>query len=412
MTAFLLTALCLLPGAQAQDLPPPLPADSSTESAESTEAGETVEEGTTEGAVDPHDAGDPAHEEPEATDSAGDSGGEHAGTPEHAGDPEPHDAEPNAEHAPESSGHSEHEADAPPEPVGLQPAPAPQPTPGLGSGLFDFLGDGGADTPPEDRPDVVVVNQGNRPIAGPFDRILPSGPQPGLAHAWPLGFLAVLCVMLATLFRRSTRDLRSSGLIPQILLTAEVVFRLLAAAFGIAAIGALVPRALAPALPVVIVAAAIAAGWSARDVLQDLVAGIFLGVEGQLRAGHWVRGDRYSGTVEAMGLRVTWLRDVYGRRIVVPNRVLLAQPLVADDNPWPRIQFTVAMPSDASTRTIRAALEEAILVSPWVAPTPDVEVHPDGIEPGHWHIAVRLLDSQYADRFQGLLRERVEEILP
>jgi phage tail protein X len=376
-----------------------------TESVPSTDASEDDahgEDGHGDDSSHGEDAGQVRDGHGEGSEHAGDGHGDDAGHGEEAAHEDARHGE-EAAHDGEHAGEPSHGGDGPPETEA-----APQ---GIGSGLFDFLGDAG-EAPASDRPDVVVVNQGGQPTTSAIDRILPLGPRPGLRNAIPLGFVAILCVVLATVFRRSARDLRSSGIIPQVLRTSEVVFRLLAAAFGIAAIGALVPPALSPALPVVIVAAAIAAGWSARDVLQDLVAGVFLGVEGQLRAGHWVRGEKYSGTVEAMGLRVTWLRDVYGRRIVVPNRVLLAQPLVADDNPWPRIQFTVAMPSDASTRTVRAALEEAILVSPWVAPTPDVEVHPDGIDPGHWHIAVRLLDSQYADRFQGLLRERVEEILP
>ncbi|MEZ4317252.1 MAG: mechanosensitive ion channel family protein [Myxococcota bacterium] len=351
-------------------------------------------------------------------------------------DPAPHGTEPDAHephaHEPDAHGPDAHGPDgtAPaPEPVphGSEPAPAPVPAapapqpvqpqaPELGPSLpapssgsdsfFGFFPD-----PPAPEPRVVVVNQQGEPVPGLLDPILPQPPRQGLRSAIALGILAGMCALLAALFRLASRDLRSSGLLPQGLRTAEIVFRLLVALFGLGALGALVPRSLAPALPVVAIAAAVAMGWSARDVLQDLVAGVFIGVEGQLRAGHWVRGERYAGTVEAIGMRVTWLRDVYGRRIVVPNRVLLAQPLVTDENPWPRIQFTVAMPAGASTAAVRAALEEAIVVSPWVAPDPDVEVHPDGIQAGHWHVAVRLLDGRYADRFQGLLRERVEEIL-
>jgi len=271
--------------------------------------------------------------------------------------------------------------------------------------FFGFFDDPGT-------PDVVVVDSRGDQAISLLEPILPHPPRSGLHSALPLLFLAALFGLIATLLRRVASDLRSSGLIPQVLRTSEVLFRLLVAIFVLGAVGALTPRSLAPALPVVGIAIAVAIGWSARDILQDLIAGVFIGVEGQLRAGNWVRGDKYSGTVEAIGLRVTWLRDVYGRRIIVPNRVLLANPLVADDNPWPRIQFTVAMPCSPVSGAVRHALEEAIIVSPWVAPDPEVEVHPDGIISGHWHIAVRLLDSRYADRFQGLLRERVEEILP
>ncbi|MCB9677577.1 MAG: mechanosensitive ion channel family protein [Alphaproteobacteria bacterium] len=353
---------------------------------------------------DPAPSDPPETPEPDPTEPVPDANPE---SPEPHAAPEPAAPEPHV--APEPSPHAAPEPQpAPgPAPQPVPAAPAPQPRPAPITDLFGFFPE-----PPAPAPrDLVLVPQ-SQPVANPLAPVLPEIAPRSFWFAIGRLVLAGLCGLLASLLRWASRDLRSSGVLPRVLSVVELLARLAVAVFLLGALAALVPESLAPALPIVVIAAAFAMGWSARDVLHDLVAGVFLLVEGQLRAGSWIRGERYSGTIEAIGVRVTWLRDVYGRRIIVPNRVLLAQPLVADDNPWPRIQFTVAMPTDATTDAIRSALEEAIIVSPWVAPQPDCEVHPDGIQAGHWHIAVRLLDSQYADRFQGLLRERVEEILP
>lgn len=245
----------------------------------------------------------------------------------------------------------------------------------------------------------------------PFEELIPHVRARGVRTALFLGFSAMVFAMAGAGLRRLARRLRPTGVLPTTVRTIEVVARMLVAFLGLGAFGAMVPASIAPVLPIVVIASAVAIGWSVRDVARDLVAGVFIAVEGQLRAGYWVSGERYSGSVEALGLRVTWLRDVHGRRIVVPNRVLLAQPLVTDDKPWPRIQFRVALPLAQSTSAIRDALEEAVLISPWVAPEPEMEVHPDALDSTIWHVAVRVIDSRYAHRFQGLLRERVEEIL-
>jgi small-conductance mechanosensitive channel len=259
--------------------------------------------------------------------------------------------------------------------------------------------------PAEPRPPVTVVQP------NPLTDVVPRVRARGMGTAIGLGMLAAVFAAGAAGLRRLNHRLRPTGILPTGVRTIEVLLRLAIVFFGLGAIGALVPASIAPVLPIVVMAGAVAVGWSARDIAQDLIAGVFIAVEGQLRAGYWVSGERYSGSVEALGLRVTWLRDVHGRRIVVPNRVLLAQPLVTDDKPWPRIQFRVRLAVDEPIRDVRKALEEAILLSPWVAPEPEMEVHPDAMDATVWHVAVRVLDSRYAHRFQGLLRERVEEIL-
>lgn len=270
------------------------------------------------------------------------------------------------------------------------------------------------DTPPApvpQGPSTVVTN--TNPVivqTNPLQALVPHRGARGIRAALGLGFAAALFGAFAAVLRRLGTRFKPSGIVPAGLRVVELIARTMVAIFGLGVVAALLPAFIAPVVPVVLLAGAVAVGWSARDIVTDLVAGLFVGVEGQLRAGSWIQGERYAGTVETIGLRVTWLRDVHGRRIVVPNRVLLAQPLVADDSPWPRIQFTVTLHDGDATR-IRAALDEAIVLSPWVAPEPDMEVHPDAKHPGHWQVAVRLLDGKYADRFQGNLRERVDEIL-
>ena len=63
-----------------------------------------------------------------------------------------------------------------------------------------------------------------------------------------------------------------------------------------------------------------ALGWSARDVLPDIIAGLVITFERRIRKGMWVRGEGFSGSVEQLGLRASWLRDQLDQLGVASHR--------------------------------------------------------------------------------------------
>ena len=62
-----------------------------------------------------------------------------------------------------------------------------------------------------------------------------------------------------------------------------------------------------------------AIGFGAQSMVSDIIAGIFILVEDQYAEGDWVDLGDASGTVEAVNLRTTEVRDLAGSVWTVPN---------------------------------------------------------------------------------------------
>lgn len=280
-----------------------------------------------------------------------------------------------------------------PEPVPVAPVPAPV-----------------GPAQPNGEPDVPVVIipslPGDRPLGDLQDALLPALPMRGLRNGVILLILAGLCGLIATLARNAGRDLPRWGILPTTLRMVESGARLLVVFFGLGVLAAWLPASLSPGLPWVVVAGAVAIGWSARDVLPDLMAWLFLSMEGQVRVGSWLEVDGRRGKVDAVGMRATRLRDSLGNELVVPNRFLVQAP-VLEDASWPTVELRIRVPDEHGPARIRAALREAAILSPWIAPC-----QPEVFREGEvWVVRVDILEGGWADRMEGSLTERVVEIL-
>lgn len=69
--------------------------------------------------------------------------------------------------------------------------------------------------------------------------------------------------------------------------------------------------------------AAVAVAFGVQNIIKDLISGVFMLVEDQLGVGDWVDMEKASGRVEAIGLRVTSLRDDDGTVWYVRNGEVL-----------------------------------------------------------------------------------------
>jgi len=63
----------------------------------------------------------------------------------------------------------------------------------------------------------------------------------------------------------------------------------------------------------------LAFGFGGQYLIRDLINGIFIIVEGQYRINDVVKIGEYGGLVEDINLRITTLRDLAGRVIIIPN---------------------------------------------------------------------------------------------
>src|SRR4029079_902168 len=69
------------------------------------------------------------------------------------------------------------------------------------------------------------------------------------------------------------------------------------------------------------------AGLAARQSLGNLIAGQTLVVTQPVRVGGLVEIGDQRGRVEDLTLTFTWLRTFDGRRVALPNELLMTQPL-------------------------------------------------------------------------------------
>jgi moderate conductance mechanosensitive channel len=65
--------------------------------------------------------------------------------------------------------------------------------------------------------------------------------------------------------------------------------------------------------------AGLAFGFGGQYLIRDLINGLFILIEGQYRINDVVKIGQYGGLVEDINLRITTLRDLEGRVIVIPN---------------------------------------------------------------------------------------------
>jgi moderate conductance mechanosensitive channel len=65
--------------------------------------------------------------------------------------------------------------------------------------------------------------------------------------------------------------------------------------------------------------AGIAFGFGGQYLIRDIINGLFILIEGQYRINDVVKIGQYGGLVEDINLRITTLRDLEGRVIIIPN---------------------------------------------------------------------------------------------
>jgi hypothetical protein len=241
--------------------------------------------------------------------------------------------------------------------------------------------------------------------------LIPMVPPGRTASAFSMLLAILVALLAASLVRRARDALPNRGVLPLLLQLVHVLVRLVVLALVIVLLVASLPAWLGPALPWVLLAAAAALGWSARDFLPDLVAGTVILFERRIRRGVWLAGEKFSGTVLGVGLRSTLLADARGHRIAVPNRHLLSGPIVSDRAVGAEHEVTLRMESPWPAGRVRQALMDAVLQSPWVPPGAAPMVLRDPEQPHVWRVRSRLLEARYAPRFEGELLERAEEIL-
>ncbi|WP_340645443.1 mechanosensitive ion channel family protein [Phenylobacterium sp.] len=69
----------------------------------------------------------------------------------------------------------------------------------------------------------------------------------------------------------------------------------------------------------------VAIGFAFKDILQNFLAGILLLIRHPFRAGDEITTGDFTGTVESIETRATYIRTYDGQRIIVPNSVIYTE---------------------------------------------------------------------------------------
>ena len=102
----------------------------------------------------------------------------------------------------------------------------------------------------------------------------------------------------------------------------------------------------------------IALGLGAQDMVKDVIAGLFMIFENQFSVGDYIQTEEATGTVEAIALRVTYLRSPKGDQIIVPNGSI--QRVINYNRGSYVAVITVPTVYENDTRRVIAVMEEAL----------------------------------------------------
>jgi moderate conductance mechanosensitive channel len=100
-------------------------------------------------------------------------------------------------------------------------------------------------------------------------------------------------------------------------------------------------------------------GFGAQNVVRDVLNGLFIVAEDQLGVGDVVDLGQATGVVEAVGIRVTRVRDVGGTVWYVRNGEILRVGNMSQG--WARVILDLAVPYDADPDAVKLALLDTAL---------------------------------------------------
>ena len=109
----------------------------------------------------------------------------------------------------------------------------------------------------------------------------------------------------------------------------------------------------------------IAIGFGAQNLVQDFLAGIFILLEDQYGVGDVINIDKVSGTVEAVSLRITRVRDVNGVIWHIRNGTITSSG--NESHGWARAVVDFPVPYDLDIVEVRS-LMESTAVAMWQDP--------------------------------------------
>lgn len=113
---------------------------------------------------------------------------------------------------------------------------------------------------------------------------------------------------------------------------------------------------------------AVAIGFGTQSLIKDMVSGLFITFEGQFNVGDYIRTDEAEGTVEAVALRVTYLRNSRGQQVIIPNGTI--ERVTNFTRGGQQANITIPTPYEADTRSLINLIESTLAA--WARQNEDI----------------------------------------
>lgn len=150
---------------------------------------------------------------------------------------------------------------------------------------------------------------------------------------------------------RVVQRTRALGGVLSSIVTTIVVIVALVWAFSVAA-----PNAVG-AFSLITAALGAGLGFGAQNIVKDVLNGLFMVAEDQLGVGDVIDTGFATGVVEAVGIRITQVRDVNGTLWYVRNGEILRVGNLSQG--WARVIIDLAVPYDSDVELVQQKLLEA-----------------------------------------------------
>ncbi len=127
----------------------------------------------------------------------------------------------------------------------------------------------------------------------------------------------------------------------------------------------------------------LALGFAFRDIAENFIASVLLGLRRPFRVGDYVQVAGHAGVVKTLNTRATVLVTPEGKHVRIPNATVFKEILInSTASPSVRGSFDVLVPHEASTASALDALNGALKTLDALLPEPAPRALVDGIEPG------------------------------
>jgi small-conductance mechanosensitive channel len=127
----------------------------------------------------------------------------------------------------------------------------------------------------------------------------------------------------------------------------------------------------------------LAVGFAFRDITENFIASVLLGLRRPFQVGDYVTIAGQSGVVKSLNTRATVLVTLDGKHVRIPNSTIFKEIMVnATASPSFRTNFDVVIPTEASTAAAIDAINRALRETPGILSDPPPRALVEALESG------------------------------